>query len=338
MLALSPAPSPCGVNWANSLIPDAPYIIVVSYVTVKTYQRALTFATTSARKIYVNPEVDHVSSIKERFSAFSPKAVTIEGPGSTRLPPEEAMFINRMTVETLVGATCAGELQVDVVTLKATITAINNRFGWYYIWCKSCVKRGTLRDGVFICNTCKKPIDLPLAMFCINLQVKDRTGTTNVVLLNSTAERLLDVSAKKLINKMPEGDTYIPPELQVLVGKEFVYKLKLNKYNLVEGLQDYGVSAVFTPVEELEVAYEKNAQEQASSNLEGSSTSSNPGGSTERKRKLSTVIEAFEDAKGGNSGSPWPKSHYACCEDLIFEKPSFPFPMNSCSQLFPFAL
>ncbi|XP_074343846.1 uncharacterized protein LOC141683052 [Apium graveolens] len=74
------------------------------------------------------------------------------------------MFINRMTVESLVGATCAGELQVKVVTLKATITAMNNRFGWYYISCKSCVKRGTLRDGVYICNNCKKPIELPLAI------------------------------------------------------------------------------------------------------------------------------------------------------------------------------
>ncbi|KAL8119072.1 hypothetical protein AgCh_016536 [Apium graveolens] len=203
---------------------NALYVIVVSSVTVKTYQRALTFSTTSASKIYVNPKVDHVSFIRERLSALPPKVVTIEGHSSAKLPPEEAMFINRMTVESLVGATCAGELQVEVVTLKATITAINNRFGW----------------------------------FCINLQVEDHTVTTTVVLLNSTAERLLDVSAKKLINKMPEGDTSIPLELQALVGKEFVYKLKLNKYNLIEGLQDYGVSTVFTPIEELEDAYVKH--------------------------------------------------------------------------------
>ncbi|XP_074382182.1 uncharacterized protein LOC141724093 isoform X2 [Apium graveolens] len=57
---------------------------------------------------------------------------------------------------------------------------------------------------------------------------------------------------------MPEGDTSIPLELQALVGKEFVYKLKLNKYNLIEGLQDYGVSTVFTPIEELEDAYVKH--------------------------------------------------------------------------------
>ncbi|XP_074367416.1 uncharacterized protein LOC141707888 isoform X1 [Apium graveolens] len=265
---------------------------------------ALTFATTSASKIYVNPEVEHVSSIRERFSVLPPAVVAIEGPSSAKLTPEEAMFVNRTIVGSLVRATCAGELQVDVVTLKATITAINNRFGWYYISCESCVKRATLHDGVFICNNCKQPIKYPLAMFCINLQVEDPTGTTTVVLLNSTTERLLDVSAKKLINKFPEGDTSVPLELQALVGKEFVYKLKLNKYNLVEGLQDYGVSAVYTPVEELEVAYEKNAQAQASQNRADCSSSSQMGGSNERKRKLSTVIEAVEAANEGGNGAP----------------------------------
>ncbi|KAL8097463.1 hypothetical protein AgCh_030552 [Apium graveolens] len=248
----------------------APYVIVIFSVTVKTFQRSLTFSTTNASKIYVNPEVEHVSSIRERFSALPPAVVAIEGPISSKLTPEEAMFVNRMTVESLVRASCAGELQVDIMTLKATITAINNRFGW----------------------------------FCINLQVEDPTGTTTVVLLNSTVEHLLDVSAKKLINKIPEGDTSVPLELQALVGKEFVYKLKLNKYNLVEGLQDYGVSAVFTPVEELEVAYEKNAQAQASQNRGDCSSSSQAGGSNERKRKLSTVIEAVEAAKGGGNGAP----------------------------------
>ncbi|XP_074377789.1 uncharacterized protein LOC141719317 [Apium graveolens] len=100
---------------------DAPYVIVISSVTVKTFQPimpplchacALTFATTSARKIYVDPEVEHVSSIRERFSALPPVVVAIEGPSSANLTPEEAMFVNRMTVESLVRATCAGELEV----------------------------------------------------------------------------------------------------------------------------------------------------------------------------------------------------------------------------------
>lgn len=89
--------------------------------------------------------------------------------------------------------------------------------------------------------------------------MEDATGSTTVVLFNATIERLLDVSATKIINNMPPGDTSIPTELQPLLGREFVFKLKLNKYNLVDGLQDYGVSAVYTPLGELESAHAKNA-------------------------------------------------------------------------------
>ncbi|XP_074337454.1 uncharacterized protein LOC141674643 [Apium graveolens] len=205
-----------------------------------------------------------------------------------------------MTVEALVSATCVGELKVDVVTLKATITAINNRFKWYYVSCKKCVKKATLRDGVFVCNSCNKPVDRPLAMFCINVQVEDGTGTTTVVLLNSTAEHLLDTSAWKLMNKMPAGDDSVPPELQVLLGKKYVYKLKLNKYNLIDGLQDYGVSAIFTPVEELETAYERKTRKlvQVAPSPVGSSTTSVPETSNARKRKLSPVAEAVKTVAG----------------------------------------
>lgn len=63
---------------------------------------------------------------------------------------------------------------------------------------------------------------------------------------------------KKLFNTMPLGDTSVPAELEPLLGKELVLKLKLNKYNLVDGLKDYGVSTVYTPEKELKSAHAKN--------------------------------------------------------------------------------
>ena len=111
------------------------------------------------------------------------------------------------------------------------------------------------------------PIDLifnvsPLiTRFRVNVQVEDPTGSTTVVLFNAAVERLLDVSARKIVNAMAPGDTSVPAELQPLLGREFVFKLKLNKYNLVDGLQDYGVSAVYTPLAELESAHAKKTLE-----------------------------------------------------------------------------
>ncbi|WOH08102.1 hypothetical protein DCAR_0727539 [Daucus carota subsp. sativus] len=268
-----------------------PYVIVVSSVTVKTFQGALNFATTSGSRIYVNPDIDHISSIKERFSALSPRVVAIEGPSVAKLPPEEAMFVNRMTVESL----------VDAVTLKATITAINNNYGWYYVSCKSCVRKAVLKEGVYVCNACDKTVDYPLTLFRVNVQVEDPTGSTTVVLFNAAVERLLDVSARKIVNAMAPGDTSVPAELQPLLGREFVFKLKLNKYNLVDGLQDYGVSAVYTPLAELESAHAKKTLEAAGNDVAGSPTddANVAEGDKKRKRKLTHVVkDAAEDGSG----------------------------------------
>uniref|UniRef100_A0A162AIX6 Replication factor A C-terminal domain-containing protein n=2 Tax=Daucus carota subsp. sativus TaxID=79200 RepID=A0A162AIX6_DAUCS len=276
-----------------------PYVMVVTSVTVKTYQRALTFATTSGSRIYVNPDEQHVSSVRERFSALSTKVVALEGTSASKLPPEEAMFVNRMTVDDLVGATCSGELKAAIATLKVIITAVNTRFGWYYVSCKSCVKKATPVDGVYVCAEGKKPVDYPLHMFRINLQVEDDTGTTTVVLFNNTAERLLDTSVKKLINKMSPGDNSPPAELQTLLGKQFVFKLALNKYNWVDGRQDYGVAAVYVPVPDLEAAYTKKKMPQDAPDQAGSSGSAGEvdAEANSRKRKLPPVLPAVAESE-----------------------------------------
>nr|XP_017245331.1 PREDICTED: replication factor A protein 1-like [Daucus carota subsp. sativus] len=264
---------------------SGPYVIVVSSVTVKRFrQGSLTFSTTSASKVYINPEVDHVTSIKERFSALSIQAKPIQGTSAAKLTPEEEMFINRMTVDALVKATGAGEMKESVVTLKATITGINSGQGWYYIACRSCVKKAEFENGVYVCRSCGT-LEYPLALYRVKAEVQDRTGTTTVVMFNYPAENLLDTSAKKLLGKMKPGDDSVPKELNTLLGKELVFKLKLDKYNLIEGLQDYRVSTVFTPVEGLEAVYAQKEARKENACQSGPATSSNTVLTTEDKKK-----------------------------------------------------
>uniref|UniRef100_A0A175YIQ0 Replication factor A C-terminal domain-containing protein n=1 Tax=Daucus carota subsp. sativus TaxID=79200 RepID=A0A175YIQ0_DAUCS len=245
---------------------------------------SLTFSTTSANKVYINPEVDHVTSIKERFSALSIQAKPIQGTSAAKLTPEEEMFINRMTVDALVKATGAGEMKESVVTLKATITGINSGQGWYYIACRSCVKKAEFENGVYVCRSCGT-LEYPLALYRVKAEVQDRTGTTTVVMFNYPAENLLDTSAKKLLGKMKPGDDSVPKELNTLLGKELVFKLKLDKYNLIEGLQDYRVSTVFTPVEGLEAVYAQKEARKETACQSGPATSSNTVLTTEDKKK-----------------------------------------------------
>ena len=78
----------------------------------------------------------------------------------------------------------------------------------------------------------------------------------------SLSER--DLVAKKLLNKIPPTDCSAPAELQSLMSKEYVFKLSRNKYNTVDGRQNYGVSAVYVPLQELESAYAEKSMPQVS--------------------------------------------------------------------------
>lgn len=84
----------------------------------------------------------------------------------------------------------------------------------------------------------------------------DKTAETTFVLFNHVAEKLLDTSAHKLFNRLPLYSKDVLVEIQSLCGKYFVYKLKLNDYNLKEGLENFTVSKLFTPDEKLELEQE----------------------------------------------------------------------------------
>lgn len=109
--------------------------------------------------------------------------------------------------------------------------------------------------GLIDVTFAKKTIDYPLVMFKIHVKVKDETEETTFVLFNIVAERLLDMSAKKLFNKLSSNEGTVPEEIKTLLGKDLVFKLRLNSYNLKEGYSNFTVSEVFEPRENLEKEY-----------------------------------------------------------------------------------
>ncbi|PHT98934.1 hypothetical protein BC332_32082 [Capsicum chinense] len=88
----------------------------------------------------------------------------------------------------------------------------------------------------------------------IHVQVEDNTEKTTFVLFNDVAEKLLDTSAHKLFNKLSSLDNNdVPSHIQSLCGKDFIFKLKLNSYNLKEGLENFTVSKFWIADEKLEL-------------------------------------------------------------------------------------
>ncbi|XP_059289430.1 uncharacterized protein LOC132042936 [Lycium ferocissimum] len=215
----------------------------------------ITFATTCASKIYVNLKIDYINSLKEKFSNKSVGVETLQSANVETLPIEEQMFQNRMSICELLESEWSIDIQECIVTVWAKITEIDNSFDWYYISCNFCRKKIKPANGVYTCPTCTTDCKFPLMRFKIHICVADKTGGTTLVLFNAIAEKLLDTSAHKLVNRLASGDNGIPSQIENLCGKEFVFKLKLNSYNLKDGLENFTVIKLFPPDEELELQH-----------------------------------------------------------------------------------
>ena len=82
-------------------------------------------------------------------------------------------------------------------------------------------------------------------------------GNETFVAFDKEAEKLFNVSASLLLQKQEWFNFEVPPAIQNLCGKEFVFKIKLNEYNLKEGLENYSISKSLTPDYDLEKDYKK---------------------------------------------------------------------------------
>nr|XP_017221707.1 PREDICTED: replication protein A 70 kDa DNA-binding subunit D-like [Daucus carota subsp. sativus] len=231
---------------------DGPYIIIFTSTQVKKFKDDIGFSTTRNSRIYVNLDTPYVASLRERFSEISTKLeISVDSPPS--MLPEEKMFINRMTIKELLVGDWSEDIKV--LTVRAEIFGIDNANGWHYIGCKVCFTKATPQDGVYTCKNCHEVIDYPLIMFRIAIKVKDKSGDTTFILFNNIAEPLLDTSANKIVNKS-NNNKDIPKEFESLLGKDIIFKLRLNDYNLVEGKHNFTVGEIFEPRQVLEEEYE----------------------------------------------------------------------------------
>ncbi|PHU13606.1 hypothetical protein BC332_14811 [Capsicum chinense] len=222
----------------------------------KLIEGEVSFSTTYASKVYVNLDIDYTRSLKQKFSTISTGFQVIESSNINSIPIEEEMFINRMNFKNLLESDWSADIQECIVTVRSKITDIINYFRWYYILCNVCSKKIIPANGVYPCLNCNKDCKFPLVKYNIHVQVEDNTGKTTFVLFNDVAEKLLDTSAHKLFNKLSSLDNNdVPAHIQSLCGKDLIFKLKLNSYNLKEGLENFTVSKLWIPDEKLELEY-----------------------------------------------------------------------------------
>ncbi|KAK7829132.1 hypothetical protein CFP56_029568, partial [Quercus suber] len=143
----------------------------------------------------------------------------------------------------------------NVFTCLATIENIEKNFGWYYIGCAKCNKKVKSKND-FWCSHRKSNSNFPIPRYRIQLNVDDGTKHAIFILFDKEAEKLLHTTARELSNKyaIMNANSTIPNEIEKLIGKTFVFQLKLNDYNWKEGWELYTIENVFDNISNDETA------------------------------------------------------------------------------------
>ncbi|GMY37159.1 replication protein A 70 kDa DNA-binding subunit A-like [Fagus crenata] len=74
-------------------------------------------------------------------------------------------------------------------------------------------------------------------------------GSTTFILFDNGVEKIIPKTAKELAEMQDENlnDNNLPKELEKIIGKEYIFQLHLDEYNLKYGRENYTVSRIFDP-------------------------------------------------------------------------------------------
>ncbi|KAJ9555976.1 hypothetical protein OSB04_010590, partial [Centaurea solstitialis] len=238
-----------------------PIIIIVTSTRIKRFRGVINFSTSSASKIYLNLQDNYVSSLESVFAHVCPRLKLMDTMCVAPKTVEEKMFDNRMSIEQLLRADWKDESKGYSITIMGVIDKFETHCGWFYLACKGCCRRVTPLDGFYKCGPCGIESDVTLTLYKLHFVVKDDTGVTTCVILHKLAERMVDSSALKLLNKSDPNSNEFPREILELCGKKYIFKIVLTDYNIKRGSDQFSVHNVFEPTEDLEKRFLSTYQE-----------------------------------------------------------------------------
>ncbi|XP_013651116.2 replication protein A 70 kDa DNA-binding subunit B-like [Brassica napus] len=196
-------------------------------------------------KIFINPDIQEAQAFRKIDSGDS-LAITISDSGDNKLDKKlvshKWMQCQEKNLAELVEST-----EVEPCRVIATICDIDTDWGWYLFGCFDCnkkvfqesktVKRVNGKDVlkyVWWCETCQKLVYSVKPQFKIHLMVKDDTGESSFMLLDSIAKVIVPQSAEYLLNGSLdelEEDADFPDAITTLIGQTFTFGVYVEKDN-----------------------------------------------------------------------------------------------------------
>ncbi|KAL6547461.1 hypothetical protein OROMI_023182 [Orobanche minor] len=134
-------------------------------------------------------------------------------------------------------------LEATTFQCEVEIMHIRTKNSWYYPACGSgkCKKGVTHKDGQLWCDACDKP-------FRLEVDVRDETAETVVVMWDDTATELTKTSAKMLLDGLDEVDDdapMLPHALMNLYNTKHLFEIKSHTYYNYGEFESFTCTKVF---------------------------------------------------------------------------------------------
>ncbi|KAL6549360.1 hypothetical protein OROHE_008477 [Orobanche hederae] len=173
------------------------YTIILTSMSAKYYNGQLCLSSCSSTLILDNDEIPAIVAFKEKVSDVDETESSL---------PVVASEPQHGTIEELLA--CGRDKRKDATTFIFEVEIINVRTknSWYYPACAGgkCKKGVTRKDGKLWCDACDQPVNYPKPRFRLEVDVKDSSAHTVIVMWDETATELTKSSAKALLDGLDE--------------------------------------------------------------------------------------------------------------------------------------
>ncbi|CAN7102283.1 unnamed protein product [Brassica rapa subsp. narinosa] len=187
--------------------------------------------------------------------------------GNKRQPDKWSTYPERSILDIIMAT------ETEKCIVKGTIFAIDTDWAWYYFGCVKChfkkVTDITKRDVVPVkhlwrCDGCHQSITNVAPKFKLHLLIKDDTGETRVLLLDSIAEPILGVSAEVLLDgslEEIEDPEDLPDVINDLIGKTFKFGVYVSKDNVDYGSDIFNIGKTWSADEIISQSDDENTED-----------------------------------------------------------------------------
>ncbi|XP_022019217.2 uncharacterized protein LOC110919251 [Helianthus annuus] len=253
-------------------------VVVVHFGSVKTYKGKWGFSNNfDGSRLFINDNFDDMLLFKQKFLAkLSASTESSSHAGSYMMCSIEDEFLKNDVFSPI--AYLASILEPKKVVVGTIVAIVSDKM-WYYDGCNYCKSKveqkfetydkddGTsdVRDQkLYQCSNkdCNGKESFPAAqvkcLFKIPIRVQDSTGTVTLTLFDHEALKFVGKTAKELIQiqdellKTNDFPREYPVEFEELVNLKCAFVIKVTDFNIVNAVENYGISVVTTDDEILD--------------------------------------------------------------------------------------